>query len=126
MADVLPGQLWRDNDGFARVYGVVPVEGTTWAILRRWRPDDDPKRPRLRRPFMFGVKSMLRGDDGWELVEDAPQVAPVDLEQFRPAVDALFDAGRTRTGTGFTLNAKHYQACELYGVLDAHKKAEPR
>lgn len=47
----------------------------------------------------------------------------VDLEQFRPAVEALERAGRTsevRDGVlHWTLNAKHYEAQRLFAVLDA-------
>lgn len=62
--------LWQDADGFARVQGVVDVAGVQWAVMRRWREDDDPKHPRLRRPFLFAVKSMQRGDDGWRHVPE--------------------------------------------------------
>jgi len=66
-----PGQLWHDESGNARICGVVPVEGVEYAVLIRTRGAGGRK----RRPFLFPVASMLAGDDGWRLVEDAPSAS---------------------------------------------------
>ena len=60
------GQLWRDVDGHARICGVVPVEKVLYAVLLRTRGAGGRK----RRPFLFPVESLLRGDDGWTLVKE--------------------------------------------------------
>ena len=56
-----PGQLWKDENGHARICGLVPVEGVDYAVLLRTRGSGGRK----RRPFLFPVASMLAGDDGW-------------------------------------------------------------
>jgi hypothetical protein len=61
-----PGQLWSDENGHARICGVVPVEGVEYAVLLRTRGSGGRK----RRPFLYPVASMLAGDDGWRLAED--------------------------------------------------------
>jgi rubrerythrin len=52
----------------------------------------------------------------------------VDLEQFRPAVEALERAGRTsevKDGVlHWTLNRKHYEAQELFALIDSQKSGE--
>lgn len=60
-----PGQLWSDENGHARICGVVPVEGVEYAVLLRTRGAGG----RRRRPFLFPVSSMLAGDDGWRIAE---------------------------------------------------------
>ncbi|NUS38295.1 MAG: hypothetical protein HOQ02_04630 [Lysobacter sp.] len=60
---VVPGQLWRDVDGNARVFGVVRVDQVLYAVLARTRGKNAP---RGRRPFIFPVESLRRGDDGWQ------------------------------------------------------------
>lgn len=64
--DLEPGQLWRDENGHARICGVVPVEGVEYAVLIRTRGAGGRK----RRPFLFPVSSILAGDDGWRIAED--------------------------------------------------------
>jgi hypothetical protein len=64
---VEPGQLWKDESGHARICGVVPVEGTAYAVLLRTRGSGGRK----RRPFLFPVASLMAGDDGWCMVEDS-------------------------------------------------------
>jgi hypothetical protein len=56
-----PGQLWKDENGHARICGLVSVEGVDYAVLLRTRGSGGRK----RRPFLFPVASMLAGDDGW-------------------------------------------------------------
>jgi hypothetical protein len=63
------GQIWRDNDGHARVLAVVDVPGEgTYAVLQRTRGSGG----RRRRPFLFPVASLVAGDDGWRGAEQAP------------------------------------------------------
>lgn len=62
---ITPGQLWRDVDGHARICGVVPVEREVYAVLLRTRGAGGRK----RRPFLFPVASLLKGDDGWRFME---------------------------------------------------------
>lgn len=64
---VSAGQLWRDVDGHARICGVVLVEKALYAVLLRTRGSGGRK----RRPFLFPAEALLRGDDGWTLLEDA-------------------------------------------------------
>jgi len=55
MADVLPGQIWHDEErGQVRVLAVA--EG--YAMLKR----------RRRNPFVASIDQMLRGDYGWKLI----------------------------------------------------------
>jgi hypothetical protein len=62
-------QLWRDDDGQARVLVVVDVPGEgAYAVLQRTRASGG----RRRRPFLFPVASLLAGDDGWHCVEARP------------------------------------------------------
>lgn len=65
---VRTGQLWQDESGRARVCGVVPVLGSSFAVLVRTRNSSG----RGRRPFLYDTDNMLRGDDGWTLLEDSP------------------------------------------------------
>jgi hypothetical protein len=58
------GQLWHDADGHARICGVVTVEQAKYAVLLRTRGAGGRK----RRPFLFPVDSLLKGDDGWLIV----------------------------------------------------------
>lgn len=60
------GQLWRDADGHARICGCVDVEGVPYAVLVRTRGAGG----RMRRPFLFPVPSLFRGDDGWRHVPE--------------------------------------------------------
>ena len=69
---VIAGQLWRDVDGHARVCSVVPVERGCYAVMLRTRGSGGRK----RRPFLFPVASLLRGDDGWRFVECARHAPP--------------------------------------------------
>lgn len=68
MTDVMrPGQLWRDNTGHARVcfVGDVPREGA-YVVMQRC---SGTQRKR-HRPFLYPVYALLRGDDGWQPVEE--------------------------------------------------------
>jgi hypothetical protein len=60
------GQLWIDLDGHARICGVVDVEKTQYAVLLRTRGAGG----RRRRPFLFPVESLLRGDDSWTVIPE--------------------------------------------------------
>lgn len=77
---VAPGQLWRDVDGHARVCGVVPVERGDYAVMLRTRGSGGRK----RRPFLFPIASLLRGDDGWRLVDDPECAQRKAAESGRP------------------------------------------
>lgn len=59
--DANRGALWRDENGAARLQGVVDVEGTGYAVMLRTRGSGGRK----RRPFLFPLESMRAGDDGW-------------------------------------------------------------
>jgi len=60
------GQLWRDNDGCARVHTVVVIERQTYCVMMRTRGSGG----RRRRPFLYPATSLLRGDDGWRLIDE--------------------------------------------------------
>lgn len=79
-----PGQLWSDENGHARICGVVPVEGVEYAVLLRTRGAGGRK----RRPFLFPVSSILAGDDGWCLAEDPDARAPA-VPGKRPRLEHL-------------------------------------
>lgn len=65
---IRPGQLWRDADGRAVVVAVVQTKQRgKWAVLQRVFESG-----KYGRPFLFPPASMLRGDDGWVLIEQAP------------------------------------------------------
>lgn len=79
--DMLPaaGQLWRDQDGGARICGIVLVEGEAYAVLLRTR---GAVGKRKRRPFLFPVTSMLAGDDGWHYApEIRAECKPVNVDR---------------------------------------------
>lgn len=65
---VEPGQLWRDPTGHARVQfiGNVNREGA-WAVMQRC---SGTARKR-HRPFLYSIPAMLRGDDGWQRVNES-------------------------------------------------------
>jgi hypothetical protein len=62
-----PGQLWQDDSGHARICGLVPVEGVDYAVMLRTRGSGGRK----RRPFLFPVASLVAGDDGWHMADEA-------------------------------------------------------
>jgi len=64
--EVEQGQLWQDNDGHARVQAVVRVERQAYVVMLRTRGSGG----RRRRPFLYPATSLLRGDDGWRLVDE--------------------------------------------------------
>lgn len=65
-SDTARGALWRDHDGHARLQGIVPVEGQWYAVMLRTRRAGGRK----RRPFLYPVKSLRAGDDGWTFIPD--------------------------------------------------------
>ena len=64
---VVKGQLWRDGDSHARVYGVVLVDRVLFAVMRRTPGKSRSKR---RRPFLLSVPSMIAGHYGWRFVPE--------------------------------------------------------
>ena len=73
------GQLWRDQDGAARICGIVAVEDVPYAVLLRTRGATGKRK---RRPFLFPVASLLAGDDGWHHEPEIhPEAGTVDVDR---------------------------------------------